>query len=413
MDRRRAGGAEVERKGFTVRIARWSAEHPWRAMGFWVLFVAASIFVGNVIGTHKAENSGNVGETARAQQMIKDGNFPKEPSSERILITSPSGPLDVATAQSVASDAAGRFRTLKDVASVGDPLVSADRTMVMLPVKMAGDPDTTENRVQPLLDTTAAVQHDHPALRVEEVGDGSISKALNATIGKDFQRAEMFSLPLTLLILLVAFGALIAAGVPVLLALSAVGAAIGLSSLASHLIPAQDAVNSVILLIGMAVGIDYSLFYLRREREERATGAGHIDAVEIAAATSGHAVVVSGIAVTIAMAGMFMANDIVFSSIAVGTILVVLAAMIGSITVLPALLAKLGRWVDRPRIPLLWRLNRRIGQGGISRRLLGPVLRHPVVALLLGGAVVAALAIPALGMKTHAGNLDTLPGDIA
>src|SRR5947209_2654321 len=89
----RQGEDEVERRGFTVRIARWSAEHPWRAMGLWVLFVAASIFMGNVIGTHKAENSGNVGETARAQQMIKDGNFPKEPSTERLLVTSPSGAL--------------------------------------------------------------------------------------------------------------------------------------------------------------------------------------------------------------------------------------------------------------------------------------------------------------------------------
>ena len=113
------------------------------------------------------------------------------------------------------------------------------------------------------------------------------------------------------------------------------------------------------------------------------------------------------------MAGLFLMTDTTFNSLAVGSILVVAIAVLGSITVLPALLAKLGRWVDRPRVPLLWRLNRRIGQGGISRRLLGPVLRHPVAALLLGGAIVAALAVPALGMKTHAGNLDTLPGDIA
>ena len=143
----------------------------------------------------------------------------------------------------------------------------------------------------------------------------SIDKALNETLGKDFKRAEMFSLPVTLAILLIAFGALIAAGVPLLLALSAVAAAIGLSALASQLVPAVDAMNSVILLIGMAVGVDYSLFYLRREREERAKGRGHVDAVEIAAATSGHAVVVSGIAVIISMAGLFLAGDAMFSSL--------------------------------------------------------------------------------------------------
>ena len=135
--------------------------------------------------------------------------------------------------------------------------------------------------------------------------------------------------------------------------------------------------------------------------------------MEIAAQTSGHSILVSGGAVIAAMAGLFLMTDTTFNSLAVGSILVVAIAVLGSITVLPALLAKLGRWVDRPRVPLLWRLNRRIGQGGISRRLLGPVLRHPVVALLVGGAIVAALAVPALGMKTHSGNLDTLPGDIA
>src|SRR5262249_36409393 len=167
-------------------------------------------------------------------------------------------------------------------------------------------------------------------------------------INSDFKRAEMFSVPVTLLILLVAFGALIAAGVPVLLGLSAVAAAIGLSALASYLVPTQDATNSVILLIRLAVGVDYSLFYLKREREERAKGTSHLDAVEIAAATSGHAVVVSGVAVIVAMAGMFLAGDNIFMSFAIGSILVVAVSVLGSLTVLPALLAKLGRWGDRP-----------------------------------------------------------------
>ena len=196
----------MERKSFTVRIARWSAEHPWRAMGMWVLFVVASIVVGTMAGTHKATNGGNVGETARAEQMIKDGNFPKDPAVERILVTAPSGPLDVAAARSAASDAATRLRALPEVASVGDPVVSPDGTLLMLPVKMSGDPDTAENRVQPLLDATAAVQGAHPTLRVEEVGYPSISKALDATVGKDFQRAEIFSLPVTLAILEVGKG---------------------------------------------------------------------------------------------------------------------------------------------------------------------------------------------------------------
>src|SRR6266545_1348978 len=307
---------------------------------------------------------------------------------ERILISSRSGPLDLAAAKTAAADAAARLRVLPEVSKVEEPVPAPDGTMLMVPVTMAGDPDTAEDRVQPLLDATAAVQRDHAALRVEEVGRASIHKALDATIGQDFQRAELFSLPVTLLILLVAFGALIAAGVPLLLALSAVGAAIGLSSLTSYLVPAQEALSSVILLIGMAVGVDYSLFYLRREREERAKGAGHLDAVEIAAATSGHAVVVSGIAVIISMAGMFLAGDAIFASFGVGSILVVAVSVLGSLTVLPALLAKLGRWVDRPRIP---------------------ALRYPLVTLMISAGALVALAAPALGMTLKLTGLQDVP----
>jgi RND superfamily putative drug exporter len=197
----------------------------------------------------------------------------------------------------------------------------------------------------------------------------------------------------------------------VLLALSSVAAAIGLSTLASHLVPMGDATSSVILLIGMAVGIDYSLFYIRREREERARGRGHLDAVEIAAETSGHAVVVSGTAVVIAMAGLFLAGDSTFSSLATGSILVVAVAVLGSLTVLPALLAKLGRWVDRPRVPFLWRLTaKRAGQPSrFWSFALRPALRKPAATLLISVLALLALGAPALGMKLRFPGTEDLP----
>ena len=168
----------------------------------------------------------------------------------------------------------------------------------------------------------------------------------------------------------------------------------------------------MIVLIGMAVGVDYSLFYLKREREERAAGHSTLDAVEIAAQTSGHSILVSGGAVIASMAGLFVIGGATFDSLATGAILVVAIAVLGSITVLPALLVKLGRWVDRPRVPFLWRLNRRIGPGGLSGRITGPVLRHPAIALTVSGILVLLLAAPAIGMKIHQGNLQTLPASI-
>ena len=170
---------------------------------------------------------------------------------------------------------------------------------------------------------------------------------------------------------MLAFGSLVAAGLPMLLGLTAVGGTLGLIGLVSQLLPMDGAISSVVLLIGLAVGVDYSLFYLRREREERAAGAGEEAALHAAAATSGRAILVSGFTVMIAMAGMFFAGSRVFTSFAVGTIMVVAVAMLGSLTVLPAMMSALGPRVDKGRIPLLHRLRRGAGES----RLWNLVLR--------------------------------------
>ncbi|WP_089156978.1 MMPL family transporter [Micromonospora sp. NBS 11-29] len=399
------------RRPVTVRLARWSAEHPWRAIALWVVFVAVCFVGGNTAGLNEATDADQaIGEFGRAELIVDSGGF-HEPATENVLITARSGALDPAAAKAVAEDAAGRLRQVDGVASVGTPLPSRDGGALLLPITMSGDPETAGDRVQPLRDATATVQAAHPELRVEQVGGPSIDQALDDTLGKDFKRAELLSLPVTLAILIIAFGALIAAGVPVLLALSSVAAALGLSTLASHLVPATDTTASVILLIGMAVGVDYSLFYVRREREERAKGRSGLDAVEIAAETSGHAVVVSGAAVIISMAGLLLAQDAIFSSLAVGSILVVAVAVLGSLTVLPALLAKLGRWVDRPRVPLLWRLTTpRAGrQPRFWPAVLRPALRAPVATLLVSVALLLALAAPALGMKLKFPGAEDVP----
>ncbi|MEU4394658.1 MMPL family transporter [Kribbella sp. NPDC023855] len=394
----------------TVRAARWSATHPWRAIAMWVAVVVACFALGSVTGTKESTNEGDIGEVTRADNIVKSGNFPDH-DVESVLITPKSGALDQAEAGKVAGVVTERMRALGGVAEVAKPILSPKKDALIVRVTLKDGED--DNRVQPLLDATAKVQQENPGIRVEQVGGESIGKALEETLGEDFKRAEMFSLPVTLAILLVAFGALIAAAVPLLLALSAVGAAIGLAAAASQLVPAVDAVNSVILLIGMAVGVDYSLFYLRREREERAKGRGHVDAVEIAAATSGHAVVVSGTAVIISMAGLFLAQDAVFSSFAVGSILVVAVAVVGSLTVLPALLAKLGRWVDRPRVPLLWRLTANKTNPRLWPALLKPALKHPMATLLVSVTALLAVASPALGMNLKFPGTEDLPRDTA
>ena len=164
---------------------------------------------------------------------------------------------------------------------------------------------------------------------------------------QDFQKAEFLSIPITLLILLLAFGALLAAGIPVLLGLTSVFTAFGLTAVSSQFMATGESTQILMMLIGMAVAVDYSLFYLKREREERARGAGKLAALEAAAATSGHAVLVSGLTVMASLAGIFFLGEPESGAMAIGSILVVGVAVLGSLTVLPAVLAKLGDRVHK------------------------------------------------------------------
>ncbi|MDQ2959110.1 MAG: MMPL family transporter [Actinomycetota bacterium] len=396
----------------TVRIARWSAEHPWRAIGLWLLLVIACVGAGQLTTVHQVNHLDTiVGESGRSARVLHDAKL-AAPATENVLITARSGTLDTGLADRAATELADRMRALPAVASVQPAVRAENASALLLPVTMRGDPETATDRVGPLLDTTAAVQRDYPSLLVEQAGGASVDKAINKQVGEDLSTAAVFSLPVTLLILLIAFGAIIAAGVPVLLALSAVAAASGLSVLVSHVFPDSGSTSSMILLMGMAVGVDYSLFYVKRVREEHAAGRDRRTAIEIAAETSGHSVVVSGIAVLVSMLGLYLAKDAVFTSLATGSIIVVAIAVLGSLTVLPALLVKLGGRIDRPRVPVLWRLAAQSKQPRLWSALLRPALRRPGRTLAISVLAMLALALPALGLKLHSDSQQSLPSSV-
>ena len=392
-----------------LRAARWSATHPWRAILAWLVFVLVAVGLAIAVPTQDTQDSDyRLGESGRAEAMV-DGSGLATPTTENVLIA-PRGDaaLDSVAASSAVDELRSRMRGLDGVEGVSAAQPNPDRSALLVSIQLARDQDDATA----LQDVTKSVQAEHPDLEIRQAGDLSIDAGINDRVAEDLSSAEGISLPVTLILMLLAFGALIAAGIPVLLAATSVAATIGITAPLSHLVHAEPTVGSMIVLIGMAVGVDYSLFYLKREREERAAGRSTLDAVEIAAQTSGHSILVSGGAVIASMAGLYLIGDATFNSLATGAILVVAIAVLGSITVLPALLVKLGRWVDRPRVPLVWRLNRRIGSGGISSRVLAPVLRHPAIALAVSGVLVLLLALPALGLKIHSGNLETLPDSI-
>ncbi len=403
-------------RGVVLRLARWSSQHRWLAVALWFAFVAAVFVGGGAVGTRVLTSAeSGVGESGRADRAVERAGYPAQPT-ERILIRSRSGPLDLAAAQPAVDQLRSRLGALPEVAGVGDLVTSADGTAAMLPVVLdvgsatgSAAIDSADKQVNAVLAVTATVARGQPALRIDEVGDASLDKSIGDLVSGDFGKAERLSLPITLLILLLTFGALIAAGVPLVLALSAVAAAIGLSALVSHLLPVTDALNSVILLIGMAVGVDYSLFYVRRAREERARGASRKDAIELAARTSGRAVIVSGLAVFVSMSGLLLSGDGTFISMAVGTMLVVAVAVLGSLTVLPAMLSLLGDRIERPRVPFVHRLRRSDGAGRFWPAAMRVVLHKPVVSLALAATALLALAAPALGMRTGEAGADSIP----
>ncbi|MGH8828863.1 MAG: MMPL family transporter, partial [Jiangellaceae bacterium] len=342
-------------------MATWSARHRWTALLLWIAFVAAAVVGGGAIGTKESDQSDDtIGASAGAEKALNGAEFGELPTESVLVQNATDGPLDTAASAPALSELQSQLGNVAGVAGVIDPITSQDGSAQLLQVSLetgngsdAEQDAAAEEAARAVQQAVAEVADAHPELRIDQAGEATIGDAIDQLYDDDLARAELLSVPVTLIILLVVFGALIAAGVPILLALSSVAGAMGLSAFASYLVPSNEMLASVVLLVGMAVGIDYSLFYIRRDREERARGDSVDHAIAVTAATSGRAVVVSGVTVMIAMAGMFLAGFSIFSAFAMGTILVVAVAVLGSVTVLPAMLSILGRWVDRPRIPLL------------------------------------------------------------
>lgn len=400
---------ERKRKNIAARAGHWSARNKKKAIFGWLAFVVLAIVIGGAAGTKTLnEDDAGSGDSARADKVY-DEAFPKA-TEESVLVQSRTG--DKAAIAAGVSDVRTTLERFDGV-TLESTETSKDGRSRLVQFKLPGDDEEeAEKAIGPIVTAVEKTAAAHPELTIGQFGDASAEKALSERFDDDFQQAEVLSLPITLIILVVAFGALVAASVPVLLALSSVGAALGLIGLVSQLMPVDEAISSVVLLIGMAVGVDYALFYVRREREEKAKGASGLEAIDIAAQTSGRAVLVSGLTVLVAMAGMFFTGNPVFSSFAVGTMLVVAVAMVGSLTVLPAMLAALGNKVDKGRVPFLHRLRRANGESRVWNAVLDRVLRRPVLSVVLSGSVLIALAIPAFGLHTANSGVDDLPRDL-
>ncbi|MDT9695021.1 MMPL family transporter [Streptomyces sp. P17] len=418
------GNGDIRVRGLAARAGGWSARHRWAAVGIWLLFVVLAMGLGSAAGRVNVDESQSLkGETKTAAQIIDDAGI-DEPAGETVLVQAKDGGLkatdtEFRAAVTAVMDAVEKTGKVTDITSPYDTdTVSEDGRSALVQFDMRGEAETASERVEPVLDAVAEVQKDRPALTIEQIGAASMGKTFDDAFGDDFQKAEYSAVPVALGILLIAFGALVAALLPVLLAITAIMATTGLMSIVSHVMPMGEVANSVMLLVGLAVGVDYCLFYLRREREERAAGRDPQTALRIAAATSGRAIVVSGVTVCVAMAGMLFTGIADFEAMGLASLIVVAVAMVGSVTVLPALLSLLGHRVEKGRIPFLHpdsKLRRKRAQANRDSRLwtavLGAVLKRPMVSVVVATGALLAVAAPAIGMKTQNLTLDQEFGD--
>ena len=400
-----------------ARMGRWSAGHRKTAIFGWLAFVVAAFVIGNAVGMKTIDqNDSNVGQARKADHLIRDAGFKLDEQMEYVLVQSKTQTVKDPAFRAVVAQAITGLDRFPQVTKLRSPLLAAndgqispDGHSALIQFSPRGSYDEATAYIDNITAATANVQKANPDFYVGEAGSASTGKALDSMFNSQLARAGLISIPLTLAILLLVFGSLVGAMVPLLLALTSVFATMGLVALPSQFVPMDQEISAVILLIGLAVGVDYSLFYIRRERDERRAGRSESAALAAAAATSGRAVLISGFTVMIAMAGMFFSGDKTFMSFAIGTMLVVAVAMIGSLTVLPAVLSWLGDRVDKVQVPFLKRLRRDDGESRVWGAILDRVLARPLVSAIASAGVLVALALPALHLHTAISGFDALP----
>jgi len=411
--------ARDQRRNLAARAAHWSANHRKLAIWGWlgIVFLLVAVFMaGQALEQKQISRVDDFsGESHQAERALTDAGL--RPTEEVALLQNQQLEASDPEFRALVAGSAAKLRSTENVQNVATPFdgdggaISNDGHSVLIDFEISGkDTDAATNVVESE-DTIDALQAANPEFNVEQFGAGSSQKSLNESFQSDLGKAGMISLPLILVILAVALGGLVAAGVPLLLALTGVLATMALVAIPSQVLPLDSNVGPLILLIGLAVGVDYSLFYMRREREERAGGKSPRDSLETAAATSGRAVMVSGITVIIAMSGMFITGEATFESFAVATVSVVAVEMLVSLLVLPAVLAWLGDRVEKGRIPFI-RRRRVAGESGLWSSIVTRVMRRPLLWAGLATAVLVALAIPAFSMNMVQTGTDDIPKDL-
>ena len=395
---------------FTARIAGWSARNRWLVLVASAVVIFLAVFAMIALGTDLRDDDEGVGESGTAVKLM-DERFrsapvldePRVPTRiERLIFSNPSLDVDDPLFRSTVDSTIKDLRALPGVISAisyydtGElEMLADDRRAVLGWVTLQDKSARNSSAIDmhPVQDTLESAARKASGFEIGVVSFRLIEDEFEEIIDEDFSRIMLISLGLGLIILLLAFRAVVAAVIPLVMAIGAIFSALGVAALVSKAYPLVDLYAEMILLMGLAVGIDYSLFIVSRFRNERREGRPKLEAISVASNTTGRAVFYAGVTVVLSLAGLMLTGDSVFISLALGAIIVVLLAIVGSLTLLPALLSALGDNVNRLKIPLLGRENRQAGiWGAITDRVLA---RPAVLATITVGALIA-LAAPVL-----------------
>ena len=367
------------------------------------LVLLVAIFIMNTVGTQTLEYNGE-GESAKAFELVDDGFEFNSAPTEQLVFSNPSvnaqDPAFRSTVQNLVAqlDAPPETESVVSYYGTGDPgMVSDDGHVVLAQVVIAEDTDDAEDKVETILAPVPDAATYTAGYEIAIAGDISLGKQVEDIEKEDFQSMIVITMILALTFMLIAFRGVVAAALPLILAIGSIFTALGIAALVSHVYPMIEFLAQVVLLMGMAVGVDYSLFVVSRYRNEGKAGRPKLEAITVAINTTGRAVFYAGVTVLLSLVGLMFTGSDIFISMSIGVIIVVSLALIASLTLLPAMLSVLGDKVDWLRLPFIGRESN--NGGGFWGAITDRVLARPVALAMVTAGALIALAIPVLSMN--------------
>ncbi len=390
---------------FTGRIASWSARHKWWVVAGSVLVLVLAIFVMSSVETKELDYNGE-GESGIGFDLVEDRFDVVAVPTEQLVFSSSSLSVDDPVFRSTVEGLVQDLRALPEVESVASSydtnapnMVSENGNVLLAEVVIQGDLDDADKKVDAILDTVHAAAEDANGFEIAIAGSASLQKQLDDIDQEDFANMILVTMALVLGLMLIAFRGVVAATVPLIMAVSAIFTALGVAALVSHVFPMVEFVAQVVLLMGMAVGVDYSLFIVSRYRNERRAGRPKLEAITVACNTTGRAVFYAGVTVLLSLAGLMITDSALFIALSAAVIIVVFLALAASLTLLPAILGILGDNVNRLRLPIIGRESKEDNGGGVWGAITDKVLARPAILATVTTGALIALSIPLFSLN--------------